>query len=72
MTRIAILFRSGHRLQEDLRMAISSLSSAGIGATEEGREKQEVARRFLWVQQDTDLDLAMRVLRAAGLAVAKM
>jgi hypothetical protein len=72
MKRIAILIRSGHKLEADTRMAIKQLRSAEIQATEE--EHDDLPERvctYIWLHGDKELDAAMKILLAAGISAIR-
>ena len=69
MKRIAISLRSGHELMEDIQTAIVRLRAIRISATEEKRDKPELARRLSWILADDNMEKAIKTLRAGGLAI---
>ena len=72
MKRIAILIRTGHEFDADRRMAIERLRRANIRAFEENRDKAPgQVCHHIWIQEDEDLEAAIKILQAARISAIR-
>jgi len=72
MKRIAILIRSGHELDVDTRIAITHLRAAHFEATEDDRRDiREQVCRYVWIDDNAELDAAMKILSGTGISAIR-
>jgi hypothetical protein len=72
MRRIAILIRTGHDLGADTRLAIEHLRFADIQVIEESHDDmRERVCRYVWIDDNAELEVAMKILQAAGITAIK-
>jgi|SRR5215472_611688 len=72
MRRIAILIRTGHDLDADTRVAIEHLRFADIQVIEESHyDMRELVCRYVWIDDNAELEVAMKILQAAGISAIR-
>ena len=72
MKRIAILIRTGHDLDADTRMAIEHLRFVDVQVIEEDHnDMRERVCQYIWIDDNAELDAAMKILHAAGISAIR-
>jgi len=72
MRRIAILIRTGHDLDADTRLAIEHLRFADIQVIEESHgDMRERVCRHVWIDDNAELEEAIKILQAADISAIR-